>query len=213
MKDYYDALYKENEHYWGRKPSPLSLLLLAHKRRGRLLDLGAGQGPDTIYFAEKGFKVTAIDTSSVAINHLKKHAQEAGLSQQIDAREQDMQTPPMDAFDVIFSRMALQMISPEKRRSYIDQLKVQYPDAVHAHIIPIQGACFGSTFICENSLLKDAYRDWIILFSEDSWTISRKENKNKEPFLMREARIIAVRESPGVTSKKHGARDASPNQP
>lgn len=87
--------------------------------------------------------------------------------------------------------MSLQMIAPNKRKEYIGELKRTYPDAIHAHIIPISGACFGDEFICGDDLLENAYKDWDILFYEECWTISRALNKSNEPYLMREARIIA----------------------
>jgi SAM-dependent methyltransferase len=187
MKSYYDALYHENEHYWGRLPSPVSLLVLAQCKLCKLLDLGAGQGPDAIFFAQRGFDVTAIDISPKAISDLKNHA--AGL--RITAVEGDMNELPQQSYAVVFSRMALQMIAPEKRVEYIAKLKETYHGALHVHIIPIEGACFGDEFICSNDLLKVAYNDWNVLFYEECWTIARTLNKNGEPYLMREARIIA----------------------
>jgi SAM-dependent methyltransferase len=189
MKEYYDALYKENEHYWGRMPSPVTLLLLAHCKSGKVLELGCGQGPDAVFLARKGLDVTALDLSPIAIQQFKEHAQ--GL--RITILEQDMRELPQEKFDVILSRMALQMIEPKERNEYIERLKQTYPDALHAHVIPIQGACFGDAFVCEPDLLKETYADWEILFCEDAWTISRSLNRNGEPYLMRESRIIARR--------------------
>ena len=70
MKSYYDKLYSK-EKYWGEDPSPLSLLLFSEFIKERkelsLLELGCGQGPDTLYFLKKGFEVTAIDVSKIAL--------------------------------------------------------------------------------------------------------------------------------------------------
>jgi tellurite methyltransferase len=192
MKDYYDALYKEGD-YWSRQPSPVSLLLFSQYKPKTLLDLGAGQGPDAMYFAIKDVRVTAVDISPNAITDLKTAAQERQLP--VRAMLADMRASFMTedgkAFDAIFSRMALQMIPPKERAQYIADLKVAYPDALHAHVVPISGACFGDEFICDDQLLKAAYADWNILVYEECWTISRRPNKDGEPFLMREARIIA----------------------
>jgi tellurite methyltransferase len=196
MKDYYEEIYRENEHYWGHLPSPVALLVLGQCRNGRVLDIGAGQGPDALFFAKKGCPVTAIDISPKAIADLKQHAQELRLAEEIDAKVADMRELPRGSFDIVFSRMALQMIEPAKRREYIRQLKAAYPDALHAHVVPVSGACFGSEFIFDDKMLKDAYSDWQIIFYEEAWTISRVLNKNGEPFLMREARIIARRPAP-----------------
>jgi SAM-dependent methyltransferase len=39
----------------------------------KILELGCGQGRDTLFFASKGIDVTALDFSSVAIKGLIKH--------------------------------------------------------------------------------------------------------------------------------------------
>jgi SAM-dependent methyltransferase len=191
MKDYYEALYNKNENYWGVLPSPVSLMAFQQVREGKALDLGCGQGPDALFFAKKGLVVTAIDISPKAIADLKRHAQESRLS--IDAREGNMEHLPQEEFQLVFSRMALQMIAPNKRIEYIKQLKETYPDAVHCHIVPISGAAFGDAFIFEDALLKEAYAEWAVMFYEEAWTIARALNRDSEPYLMREARIIARR--------------------
>jgi SAM-dependent methyltransferase len=188
MKDYYEQLYGNNSTHFGLQPSPIALLLIQQCRSGKLLDLGCGQGRDALYFAHKGMQVTAIDISPTAISDLKKHAQKAGLT--LDAREQDMHHLPAEEFDAIFSDFALQMIAPEKRLAYIDNLKITYPAAIHAHVVPLSGACFGDAFIF-GDLLKKIYADWHILFYEEAWVLSPAPNKNGEHYLIREARIIA----------------------
>ena len=52
--------------------------------RSRVLDLGCGNGRNSIYLAKCGFDVTAIDASSVAVNQLLKHANEEKLSANIN---------------------------------------------------------------------------------------------------------------------------------
>jgi SAM-dependent methyltransferase len=185
MREHYDKLYATSTHYWGTLPSPVALLLLAHRKNGRVLDLCCGQGPDSIFFSNRGFDVTAIDISPVAIQQLKAE------NLPIDIREADMKALPQEHFDIIFSRMGLQMIEPQAREEYIRKLKITYPDAIHAHIIPIAGACFGDAFVCKENLLKVAYADWELLHFEQAWTISRVPNKNGDHYLMREERIIA----------------------
>lgn len=198
MKKYYDSLYSKNEKYWGDDPSPLSLLLFSEHIKERvnlsLLDLGCGQGPDSIYFAKKGFDVTSVEISKIAIEHLMETAKKNKLDKKIKTIEIDMQKIdllPDNEFTVVFSRMALQMIPENKRKDYITDLKQKYPNSLHVHIIPISGACFGTDFICDNKLLKEAYNDWNIMFFDEVYTISRSKNKNGEPYLMKEAWIIA----------------------
>lgn len=212
MRRHYDALYKENNSYWGEAPSPLSLLLLPHvhgRREGRrLLDLGCGQGPDALFFARKGLQVVATDISPIAIDDLRRHAKDAGVHERIDARIADMNAPPDGRFDIVFSRMALQMIPAAQRKVYIESLRERYPTALHAHVIPITGACFGDDFICDDTLLADGYAGWDIILHDRTWTTSRVPNKKGEHYLMREAWIIARARPSGTDAEEVVERPA-----
>ena len=196
MKNYYDKLYSK-KNYWGEDPSPLSLILFSEYIKQRtnlsLLDIGCGQGADSIYFGKKGFEVTAIDISKFGLDNLEENAKQNHVDKQIKTFAVDIkkiQDLPSEDFTVVFSRMALQMIEEKNREKYVNELKQKYSNSIHAHIIPISGACFGTDFICSDELLKESYKDWNILFYDEVHTISRSKNKNGEPYLMKEAWII-----------------------
>lgn len=47
---------------------------------GRALELGCGTGTNAIFLAQRGFEVTAVDLSAVAINKAKEKAKQAGCN-------------------------------------------------------------------------------------------------------------------------------------
>jgi len=70
-------------------------------QNGKALDLACGLGANAVFLALRGFDVTALDISSVAIEKLRAYAEAQQLA--IDARVADI-TPaclPPGAFDVI----------------------------------------------------------------------------------------------------------------
>jgi SAM-dependent methyltransferase len=86
----------------------------------RLLDLGCGTGEDAIRFAQRGLRVTAIDSASEMIGALILKARAAGVADRIDARVADLESfldgfalsgshslrssePNAERFDAIFS--------------------------------------------------------------------------------------------------------------
>jgi 2-polyprenyl-3-methyl-5-hydroxy-6-metoxy-1,4-benzoquinol methylase len=75
----YDKHYK-TEEYFGDPYPELINFLSGISPKGKLLDLGCGQGRDAIPLARLGFKVTGIDSSSTGIDQMLKIAQEEGLT-------------------------------------------------------------------------------------------------------------------------------------
>ena len=73
-----------------------------------VLELGAGEGRDTLFFARAGLRVTALDYSAVAAAALDRAAREAGLQEWVSVRSHDVRDPlPYGAatFDACCSHM------------------------------------------------------------------------------------------------------------
>lgn len=82
-KDWVKA-YEGKIPHWGesQKPSPLAaqLLQMLNKKTGnRILEIGVGNGRDSIFFAKNGDFVTGIDVAPRAIDLAKKNAEAAGV--------------------------------------------------------------------------------------------------------------------------------------
>jgi len=68
----YNKIYGKNKNAFGIKPAPiLETALESVENIGMALDIGAGQGRNSLYLANSGFTVDSIETSGVAIEHLK----------------------------------------------------------------------------------------------------------------------------------------------
>jgi len=68
----YNKIYSENKNVFGLKPTAiLETALKVVSNKSIALDIGAGQGRDTIFLAKSGFAVDSIEKSDVAINYLK----------------------------------------------------------------------------------------------------------------------------------------------
>jgi 2-polyprenyl-3-methyl-5-hydroxy-6-metoxy-1,4-benzoquinol methylase len=55
-------------------PASAAASLFAHERKAALLELGAGQGRDTLFLAQRGFRVTALDYSRAAVDAIAAKA-------------------------------------------------------------------------------------------------------------------------------------------
>jgi len=99
----WDARYSERDGVmWSGRPNGRLVAEVADLVPGRALDVGCGEGADTIWLAGRGWTVTAIDVSDVAV---ARGREAAGRSSQagIDWICGDvLQTPlPSRAFDLV----------------------------------------------------------------------------------------------------------------
>jgi 2-polyprenyl-3-methyl-5-hydroxy-6-metoxy-1,4-benzoquinol methylase len=108
--------------------------------RGRALDIACGQGRNSLYLAERGFEVVAMDISAVALNEARKRAELKQL--RIDWRQADLEAVRFDeaAYDFIVNFNYLQRsLIPHIKRAIksgghvvfetylIDQIAIGHP--------------------------------------------------------------------------------------
>ena len=72
-------------------------------RRGRALDVACGKGRNALYLAQRGFVVTALDISSVALDEGRRHAQEHNLTLGWQQADLETLTLPVDAYDLVIN--------------------------------------------------------------------------------------------------------------
>src|SRR5881275_900609 len=77
----WDARYSERDGaMWSGRPNGRLVSEVADLAPGRALDVGCGEGADAIWLARRGWTVTAIDISDVAVSRAREAAQLAGAA-------------------------------------------------------------------------------------------------------------------------------------
>jgi len=97
---------------------------LGEGKSRKLLDLGCGNGMDTLYFAEQGYNVTAVDVSESGIKMLQERLDEASLPN-IFAVLHDISQPlayPSSSFDVVYAHLSLHYFDDETTRQIIQNI-------------------------------------------------------------------------------------------
>ncbi len=116
-KDEYNEYYQGKGLAFGETPSPeLSLLLKRKRHQGRALDLGAGDGRNSLYLARLGYMVTAVDISGVGLTKLKAVAEERRLDERIETIEADVSklSLPRQEFELIVAETVFDHIPQEE---------------------------------------------------------------------------------------------------
>ena len=115
MSEVWNKVYNSDNRFFGEEPSNFALLCISHMKANnvkKVLELGAGHGRDTIFFASNGIEVEALDYSSTAIDILNKIAEEKRLSI-IKSQTFDVAKNPLPFadgyFDAVYSHMLFNM--------------------------------------------------------------------------------------------------------
>ena len=109
QEQHWEATFVQKPDMFGRDPSEPAVWAaerFRQEKKLRLLELGCGQGRDTLFFGRSGFRVTAVDYSQSALDAVTANAQSAGLAHLIETRRQDVRDPfpfPDESFDGCFS--------------------------------------------------------------------------------------------------------------
>jgi SAM-dependent methyltransferase len=88
-----------------RPPNAHLLAETAGLRPGRALDAGAGHGAETLWLASRGWRVTAVDFSTIALEHARSTAEGLGadVAERIQWIAADLATwtPPSGRYDLV----------------------------------------------------------------------------------------------------------------
>jgi SAM-dependent methyltransferase len=98
----WDECYASTDLVWTAAPNVFVARDLGGLAPGRALDLGAGEGRNAIWLAERGWQVTAVDFSAVALAKAAQLAAARGVTgitwAEADLREYQ---PPPGSFDLV----------------------------------------------------------------------------------------------------------------
>lgn len=89
--DFWERAYKGRDRVDHGDPNPILVEAVRGLEPGTALDLACGEGWDSIWLAENGWRVTAADISHEAIARLTGVAQERGLSGRVTAERHDFE--------------------------------------------------------------------------------------------------------------------------
>ena len=70
-EEFWDARYRSAPAIWSGNPNPHLVADAGDLTPGRALDIGAGEGADAIWLAQRGWTVTAVDISGVALQRAR----------------------------------------------------------------------------------------------------------------------------------------------
>ncbi|MGD2250245.1 MAG: methyltransferase domain-containing protein [Candidatus Methanofastidiosia archaeon] len=91
----FDRLYTSQNCVWGLKADKYLATFLDAAPVGKTLDFGCGEGRHSLFLAQNGYTVDAVDDSQEAINKLQSLKKEYGVSSHINAYSGNIITMPL----------------------------------------------------------------------------------------------------------------------
>ena len=99
--DDWDRRYAGTELVWSAGPNRLFAAEVAELAPGRALDLACGEGRTAVWLAERGWDVTAVDFSAVALEKARAIAERRGVAPRFVLADLVDYRPAAQAFDLV----------------------------------------------------------------------------------------------------------------
>ncbi|SIR59124.1 bifunctional NAD(P)/FAD-dependent oxidoreductase/class I SAM-dependent methyltransferase [Micromonospora avicenniae] len=90
----WEQRYASRPSVWSGRPNPQLVAEATALTPGRALDVGSGEGADAVWLARRGWRVTAVDISRVALERAATHAGDAGVADRIEWIHADVREQP-----------------------------------------------------------------------------------------------------------------------
>jgi SAM-dependent methyltransferase len=123
VSDIWNKVYASDGSFFGDDPSNFGLECYEEFKKHRvqkIVELGCGQGRDTIFFASNGLDVVAIDSSHVAIDILSKISTEKNLPIKAMVHNASESIPFDNSyFDAVYSHMFFNMRFTDDQLKYL----------------------------------------------------------------------------------------------
>jgi len=99
-EEFWNKRYAERERIWSGRPNTALVDTVSPLTPGRALDLGCGEGGDSIWLAEQGWSVVGVDVSETALARARAEAEDRELD--ITWVAADLATwQPEDRFELV----------------------------------------------------------------------------------------------------------------
>lgn len=102
-QEFWDERYRSVDRVWSGNANAQVVATVADLTPGTALDLGCGEGGDAIWLATKGWQVTAVDVSPVALERAARWAADAGVAERVTFTQVDAMTwdPAPERYDLV----------------------------------------------------------------------------------------------------------------
>lgn len=131
VKQHWEERYAERDRIWSGRVNRWLAEVAEPLTPGRALDLGCGEGGDTLWLAEHGWQVTGVDISETALGRALEEAAARGLLDQVRLLQTNLsESFPEGTFDLISAQFLQSMVHLDRERIFAAAARAVAPGGV-----------------------------------------------------------------------------------
>ncbi|MBP2451448.1 bifunctional NAD(P)/FAD-dependent oxidoreductase/class I SAM-dependent methyltransferase [Mycolicibacterium lutetiense] len=112
---YWERHYGQRGRIWSGRVNAQLAKIAADLPAGRALDLGCGEGGDSVWLAEQGWQVTGVDVSDTALARALAEAQDRGVADRTTFERHDLsESIPDGGFDLVSAQFLQSPIAMDR---------------------------------------------------------------------------------------------------
>ena len=155
QQTHWEKTFENNPELFGEeasKPARKTAELFKKEGKTQILELGGGQGRDTIFFVQNGFQITTLDYTETSISTIREKSTQAGISSSVVALRHDIRNPlPFEdtSFDACYSHMLFCMaLTTSELESLVREIwRILKPEGLCVYTVRHTGDCHYGTGI------------------------------------------------------------------
>lgn len=184
------------EHYQLTAPHSEVIDALSYLQSGKALDVGCGNGRNSLFLNSRGFDVTAWDKNPVSLARLNEIIAKEGLSG-ITTAQHDLNNLRFNgAWDLVLSTVVMMFLQPETVPQLIADMQAStvkdgFNLIVAAMDTPDYPCTLGFPFAFQSGELSHYYRKWHIVKYNEHVGQLHKVDENGQRISLRFATILA----------------------
>lgn len=119
VKQHWEERYAERDRIWSGRVNPWLAEVAGAEGPGRALDLGCGEGGDTVWLAEHGWQVVGVDISETALGRAAAEVAARGLTDRVQLVAMDLSADfPDGTFDLVSAQFLQSMVHLDRERIF-----------------------------------------------------------------------------------------------
>jgi len=131
VKQHWEDRYAERERIWSGHVNAHLAEIAAPLSPGRALDLGCGEGGDSLWLAEHGWQVMGVDISETALSRAAAEAAVRGLTDHVRFVQTNLsETFPEGIFDLVSAQFLQSLVHLDRERIFAAAARAVAPGGV-----------------------------------------------------------------------------------